>query len=100
MDHLRSVYSPILDLQSLVETFLIRATQEHEAKLSADNFSQVVSEQTKSWGRSTANDIDTKERQTAFLKYLNTLSIQLRLLYRTYQVIIYNYKIYYQLRKL
>ncbi|XP_035723078.1 gamma-tubulin complex component 3 homolog [Vespa mandarinia] len=85
MDHLRSVYSPILDLQSLVETFLIRATQEHEAKLSADNFSQAVSEQTKSWGRSIANDIDTKECQTAFLKYLNTLSIQLRLLYRTYQ---------------
>ncbi|KAK2580582.1 hypothetical protein KPH14_007705 [Odynerus spinipes] len=85
MDHLRSVYSPILDLQSLVETFLIRATQEHEARLSADHFSQVKSEQLKSWGRTTASDIDTNERQTAFLKYLNTLSIQLRLLYRTYQ---------------
>lgn len=85
MDHLRSVYSPILDLQSLVETFLIRATQEYEARLSADNFSQVKSEQLKSWGRTIASDIDNNERQTAFLKYLNTLSIQLRLLYRTYQ---------------
>lgn len=83
MDHLRSVYSPILDLQNLEETFLARATQEYEARLSADNFKQ---EQTKKWGRTNKKDQEIVEREAAFSKYLNTLSIQLRLLSRTYQV--------------
>lgn len=83
MDHLRSVYSPILDLQNLEETFLARATQEYEARLNADNFKQ---EQTKKWGRTNKKDQEIVEREAAFSKYLNTLSIQLRLLSRTYQV--------------
>lgn len=85
MDHLRSVYSPILDLQNLEETFLARATQEYEARLNADTFQQ---EQKKKWGRTNKKDQENVEREVAFSKYLNTLSIQLRLLSRTYQVII------------
>lgn len=84
MDHLRSVYSPILDLQNLEETFLARATQEYEARLNDDNFR---SEQTKKWGRTNKKDQEIEGRDKAFSKYLNTLSIQLRLLSRTYQVI-------------
>ncbi|XP_070157516.1 gamma-tubulin complex component 3 [Polyergus mexicanus] len=84
MDHLRSVYSPILDLQNLEETFLVRATQEYEARLSADNFVQ-KSEQTKKWGRTSKKDEETIEREAAFSKYLNTLSIHLKLLSKTYQ---------------
>lgn len=84
MDHLRSVYSPILDLQNLEETFLARATQEYEARLNADNLKQ---EQMTKWGRTTKKDQEIAEREAAFSKYLNTLSIQLRLLSRTYQVI-------------
>lgn len=82
MNHLRSVYSPILDLQNLEETFLARATQEYEARLN-DNFGQ---EQTKKWNRTNKKDQEIIEREAAFSKYLNTLSIQLRLLSRTYQV--------------
>jgi len=84
MDHLRSVYSPILDLQNLEETFLARATQEYEARLNSDNFGQ---EQMTKWGRTNKKDQEITEREAAFSKYLNTLSIQLRLLTRTYQVI-------------
>lgn len=84
MDHLRSVYSPILDLQNLEETFLARATQEYDARFNPDNFEQ---EQTKKWGRTNKKDQEIVEREAAFSKYLNTLSIQLRLLSRTYQVI-------------
>jgi len=83
MDHLRSVYSPILDLQNLEETFLARATQEYEAR-SNDNLGH---EQTKKWSRTNKKDQEIEEREKAFSKYLNTLSIQLRLLSRTYQVI-------------
>lgn len=86
MDHLRSVYSPILDLQNLEETFLARATQEYEARLSADNFVQSTCERTKKWGRTSKKDQEAMEREAGFAKYLNTLSIQLRLLSRTYQV--------------
>ncbi|XP_018355185.1 PREDICTED: gamma-tubulin complex component 3 homolog [Trachymyrmex septentrionalis] len=82
MDHLRSVYSPILDLQNLEETFLARATQEYEARLNNDNLGR---EQTKNWGRTYKKDQEIEEREKAFSKYLNTLSIQLRLLSRTYQ---------------
>lgn len=85
MDHLRSVYSPILDLQNLEETFLARATQEYEARLSADNFVQSTCERTKKWGRTSKKDQEAMEREAGFAKYLNTLSIQLRLLSRTYQ---------------
>ncbi|KMQ95615.1 gamma-tubulin complex component 3 [Lasius niger] len=85
MDHLRSVYSPILDLQNLEETFLARATQEYEARLNGDNFVQTSYEQTKKWGRTNKKDQEAVEREAAFSKYLNTLSIQLRLLSRTYQ---------------
>lgn len=84
MDHLRSVYSPILDLQNLEETFLARATQEYEARLNTDNFGQ---KQMTKWGRTNKKDQEIAEREAAFSKYLNTLSIQLRLLSRTYQVI-------------
>lgn len=86
MDHLRSVYSPILDLQNLEETFLARATQEYEARLNTDNFVQ-KSEQTKKWGRTSKKDQEDIEREAAFSKYLNTLSIHLKLLSKTYQVI-------------
>lgn len=86
MDHLRSVYSPILDLQNLEETFLARATQEYEARLN-DNFGHTSIEQTKKWGRTNKKDQEIIEREAAFSKYLSTLSIQLRLLSRTYQVI-------------
>ncbi|XP_020297110.1 gamma-tubulin complex component 3 homolog isoform X2 [Pseudomyrmex gracilis] len=82
MDHLRSVYSPILDLQNLEETFLVRATQEYEARFNADKFAQ---EQIKKWGRTSKTDDEAIERDAAFSKYLNKLSIQLRLLSRTYQ---------------
>lgn len=88
MDHLRSVYSPILDLQNLEETFLARATQEYEARLNADNFGHTSYEQTKKWGCTNKKDEEIIEREAAFSKYLNTLSIQLRLLSRTYQVIL------------
>lgn len=88
MDHLRSVYGPILDLQNLEETFLARATQEYEARLSTTKFVDVTSEQTNKWGRSNSTDAENADRQTAFTKYLNTLSIQLKLLSRTYQVIV------------
>ncbi|KAH0553598.1 gamma-tubulin complex component 3 [Cotesia glomerata] len=85
MNHLRSVYNPILELENLEETFLARATQEYEARVSSNKFTQVTSEQTKSWGKTNAVDAETFERQTAFTKYLTTLSRQLRVLSRTYQ---------------
>ncbi|XP_076756926.1 gamma-tubulin complex component 3 [Xylocopa sonorina] len=75
MDHLRSVYGPILDLQNLEETFLTHATLEYEVRLKDNNLSDP----------SEANDAEITKRQVAFSKYLNTLSIQLRLLSRTYQ---------------
>ncbi|XP_029157570.1 gamma-tubulin complex component 3 [Nylanderia fulva] len=85
MDHLRSVYSPILDLQNLEENFLAHATKEYEARLNADNIVQTSSEQTKKWGRTNKKDQEATERETAFSKCLNKLSIQLKLLSRTYQ---------------
>ncbi|XP_034947790.1 gamma-tubulin complex component 3 [Chelonus insularis] len=85
MNHLRSVYGPILDLQNLEETFLARATQEYEARVNANKFIQITSEKNKTWGKSNQIDSEVSERQHAFSKYLSTLSIQLRLLSRTYQ---------------
>ena len=88
MDHLRSVYGPILDLQNLEETFLARATQEYDARSGAKKFVDETSQTAKKWGRSISTDAESAERHAAFAKYLNTLSIQLKLLSRTYQVII------------
>ncbi|XP_066585040.1 gamma-tubulin complex component 3-like [Prorops nasuta] len=85
MNHLRSVYGPILDLQNLEETFISRTTQEYEARLKDEKLIRTTIEQTKNWGRTNNADAVSTDRQTKFLKYLNTLSIQLRLLSRTYQ---------------
>ncbi|XP_017888838.1 gamma-tubulin complex component 3 homolog [Ceratina calcarata] len=79
MDHLRSVYGPILDLQNLEETFLTHATLEYEARLK-DNTPLSTN-----CSLSENSDAEIAKRQAAFSKYLNTLSIQLRLLSRTYQ---------------
>lgn len=90
MNHLRSVYSPILELQNLEENFLTRATQEYEVILNAENHVQATYEKPKKLGRTDKKAIqkEGEEREVAFSKYLNILSIQLRLLSRTYQVII------------
>ncbi|XP_032676591.1 gamma-tubulin complex component 3 [Odontomachus brunneus] len=80
MDHLRSVYYPIQDLQNHEETFLARATQEYKARLKTDNFAQP-----KKSGRMNKKDQEAIEREAAFSKYLNTFSRQLKLLSRTYQ---------------
>ncbi|XP_053594050.1 gamma-tubulin complex component 3 homolog [Microplitis demolitor] len=85
MNHLRSVYGPILDLENLEETFLARATQEYEARVSSNKFIEITSEKTKSWGKTNSIDAESTERQNAFTKYLTTLSRQLRVLSRTYQ---------------
>lgn len=86
MDHLRSVYGPILDLQNLEETFLTRATQEYEARLK-DNYSvNVTYVSSNQLDISDTESAEIAKRQAGFSKYLNTLSIQLRLLSRTYQV--------------
>ncbi|XP_076172653.1 gamma-tubulin complex component 3 isoform X2 [Ptiloglossa arizonensis] len=84
MDHLRSVYGPILDLQNLEETFLTFATQEYEARLKE---SSSLNETDLTFNRLDPMDYNAgvTKRQTTFLKHLNTLSIQLRLLSRTYQ---------------
>ncbi|XP_017795465.1 PREDICTED: gamma-tubulin complex component 3 [Habropoda laboriosa] len=84
MDHLRSVYGPILDLQNLEETFLTRATQEYGARLK-DNNLLATSEPSSRLDFSEVCDAEISKRQIGFSKYLNTLSIQLRLLSRTYQ---------------
>ena len=88
MDHLRSVYGPILDLQNLEETFLTRATHEYKARLK-DNNSVNVTIVKNGLDLTENNDAEIVKRQTVFSKYLNTLSIQLRLLSRTYQVILF-----------
>lgn len=85
MDHLRSVYGPILDLQSLEETFLARATEEYEARLNASELVEASKQKPKMWGQSTSTETENTERQNIFTKYLSTLSRQLRLLSRTYQ---------------
>lgn len=91
MDHLRSVYGPILDLQNLEETFLTRATHEYEARLKDNNTLNVTLAMSNRLDLSETNDAEISKRQAAFSKYLNTLSIQLRLLSRTYQVICHLY---------
>ncbi|XP_076666493.1 gamma-tubulin complex component 3 isoform X4 [Andrena cerasifolii] len=85
MDHLRSVYGPILDLQNLEETFLTRTTKEYETRLvenSSTSTTYVPSNRLEFTG---TTDSEVTKRQSTFLKYLNTLAIQLRLLSRTYQ---------------
>lgn len=89
MNHLRSVYGPILELQTLEETFLARATAEYEARISTEKFIAGSSENKKQWGCSKSQDTEDIERRSAFLKYLNTLSMKLKLLSRTYQVNIF-----------
>ena len=90
MDHLRSVYGPILDLQNLEETFLTRATHEYKARLKDNNSVNVKNSLVKNRSDLTENnDAEIVKRQAVFSKYLNTLSIQLRLLSRTYQVILF-----------
>jgi gamma-tubulin complex component 3 len=86
MNHLRSVYGPILELQMLEETFLARATAEYEARVNSENFIHTDSENKNQWGRTKSQDIENVERKSVFLKYLNTLSMKLKLLSRTYQV--------------
>ena len=88
MDHLRSVYGPILDLQNLEETFLTRATHEYKARLKDNNSVNVTLVKNRS-DLTENNDAEIVKRQAVFSKYLNTLSIQLRLLSRTYQVILF-----------
>lgn len=83
MDHLRSVYGPILDLQNLEETFLARATHEYEARLKDNKLLNTTVVMSSHLDQSM--DAEIAKRQATFSKYLNTLSIQLRLLSRTYQ---------------
>ena len=86
MNHLRSVYGPILELQALEETFLARATAEYEARVESEKLIEQDSENRKQWGRSNTQDAENMERRSTFLKYLNMLSMKLKLLSRTYQV--------------
>ncbi|XP_078049224.1 gamma-tubulin complex component 3 isoform X1 [Augochlora pura] len=85
MDHLRSVYGPILDLQNLEETFLKVATREYEARLNETSTLQSNNAASIRPDKADHTDVEMTKRQTTFLKYLNTLLIQLRLLSRTYQ---------------
>ena len=87
MDHLRSVYGPILDLQNLEETFLTRTTKEYEARLEENSSTSTTYVSSNRLEFTGTTDSEVSKRQTTFLKYLNTLAIQLRLLSRTYQVI-------------
>lgn len=96
MNHLRSVYGPILELQTLEETFLARATAEYEARMSNEKFIVASSENQKQWGRSKSQDTEDIERKSAFLKYLNTLSMKLKLLSRTYQVKFCSFLFYFE----
>lgn len=80
------MYSPILDLQNLEDTFLTRAMQEYEARLNAEKNIVDSHEQGNKWGRSLKSDAENIERQNAFNKYLFTLSRQLKCLSTTYQV--------------
>ncbi|XP_076657908.1 gamma-tubulin complex component 3 isoform X1 [Halictus rubicundus] len=81
MDHLRSVYGPILDLQNLEETFLKVATREYEARLNDASTTYSL----KRPDHTDHTDEEVTKRQATFLKHMNTLFIQLRLLSRTYQ---------------
>ena len=85
MDHLRSVYGPILDLQNLEETFLTRTTKEYEARLEENSSTSTTHVPSNRLEFTGTTDSEVTKRQTTFLKYLNTLAIQLRLLSRTYQ---------------
>ncbi|KAL7301860.1 hypothetical protein TKK_0005465 [Trichogramma kaykai] len=85
MHHLRTVYNPILELQLLEETFLARASAEYEARTVSEKFIEEGSENQKQWGRSKNKDSEAADRRSAFLKYLSTTSMKLKLLSRTYQ---------------
>lgn len=86
MDHLRSVYGPILELQGLEETFLERAMQEYEERTKAEDIIENKRGPSTKWGRTTSSDAQGAKRATVFSKYLTTLSVHLKLLSRTYQV--------------
>lgn len=86
MNRLRSVYKPILELQTLEETFLSRATAEYEARMNTEKFITKTSETQKQWGRTKSQDAAEAERRNAFMKYLSNLSAKLRLLSKSYQV--------------
>ncbi|XP_046746973.1 gamma-tubulin complex component 3 isoform X2 [Diprion similis] len=85
MNHLRSVYGPILELQALEETFLERAMQEYEDRKKAENKIENKCEPSKKWGRTTSGDAKDAKRTNIFTKYLATLSLHLKFLSRTYQ---------------
>ncbi|XP_012268384.2 gamma-tubulin complex component 3 isoform X2 [Athalia rosae] len=85
MDHLRSVYRPILELQSLEETFLARAMQEYEERMTAEDIIENKLYPSKKWGRTTSSDAEGSKRTNLFTKYLATLSLNLKLLSRNYQ---------------
>lgn len=85
MNHLRSVYVPILDLQNLEETFLTRASAEYEARMSSEKYVE-QSNENKKWGTSNSQEVENLERKNNFLKYLSTLSMKLKLLSKRYQV--------------
>lgn len=86
MDHLRSVYGPILELQGLEETFLERAMQEYDERNRAENLIENKTDPSTKWGRTTSGDAQAAKRVKIFTKYLATLSLQLKFLSRTYQV--------------
>lgn len=85
-NHLRSVYSPILELQTLEETFLLRANEEYEALMNEKTFLETTSEQDSKWGSTNSKEAEITERKNAFNKYLNTLSFELKHLSNIYQV--------------
>lgn len=86
MNHLRSVYGPILELQGLEETFLARATAEYEERIKTEKFITEESGNKRQWGASKIKDAENADRKSSFSKYLSTLSMKLKLLSRTYQV--------------
>lgn len=84
MNHLRSVYGPILELQNLEETFLERATAEYEARVKFEK--SIENTQLSQTNVENEERVDNKSN---FLKYLNMLSMKLKLLSGTYQVRIF-----------
>lgn len=85
-NHLRSVYSPILELQALEETFLLRANEEYEALMNEKTYVEATSEQDLKWGSTKSKETEIAERKNTFNKYLNSLSFELKHLSNIYQV--------------
>lgn len=76
-----------MELQTLEETFLAKATHEYEARLNDEQNVEKTNERVWKWGRTKNTDTVQNERQVSFKKYLSTLSRQLKLLSNSYQVI-------------